>query len=113
MGSSGKNVNVIPDVDKQKHKISGAHAQNRRILHSHKVKSGRYLCVLGKYVTINMVTSLSSRALMVRFGFIRITRLEILECITKTWKPLIDYVPRVTMLVNSWVVFHFLFEDSL
>ena len=78
-----------------------------------KVKQGINIYVLVKDITNNMVTSFSTKDLLGHFDFIKMTRLDILDWISMKSQPLIIYVLRVTMLVNGWVVFHFLSQVSL
>lgn len=46
------------------------------------------------------------------FKGIKLSRAKILDWITRVWKPLIHHVSRVIMLVNGWIYFHFLSEES-
>ena len=48
-------------------------------LNFERVKKGRSLCVMGRYVTCDMVEALSERDLVGRFEYIKLSREEILS----------------------------------
>jgi len=77
-------------------------------LKGEKVKKGRTLCVMGKDVIIDMVLSLSKNSLVGKFEFIKLSRMEFMDWVSKKWKPIIKSMPRVLVLTNSWICFQFL-----
>jgi len=77
-------------------------------LKGEKVKKGRTLCVMGKDVIIDMVLSLSKNSLVGKFEFIKLSRMEFMDWVSKKWKPIIKSMPRVLVLTNSWIYFQFL-----
>ena len=60
-----------------------------------------------------MVQALTSRAFLGRMEYVKLSKVNIIEWITKTWKLIINYVPRVITLVNGWFYFHFLSKERL
>ena len=83
-----------------------------RKLKFERVKKGKPLCVLGRDVTMDMVSVLSQRDLVGKFEFIKLNRNEILDWIQCKWKPFISNIPRVVMLVNGWIVFQFPMKED-
>jgi len=77
-------------------------------LKGEKVKKGRTLCVMGKDVITDMVLSLSKNSLVGKFEFIKLSRMEFMDWVSKKWKPIIKSMPRVLVLTNSWIYFQFL-----
>ena len=59
-----------------------------------------------------MVSKLTSNALVGKFEFIKITRLEFLDWVRLKWNPLIKTVPRDLMIMNDWICFHFLLAED-
>ena len=98
----------------QSQKLLGSHAckQKPNHLHFETVNYGRSLCVLGKDMTCTMVEALSERALVGRFEYIKLTRVDILPWIRSKWKSFLTNIPRVMTLINGWVVFHFLLVED-
>ena len=70
------------------------------------------VCLLGKGVTVNMVMALSQRDLVSKFENNKLSRLEILSWVREKWKPLIKNISRVLLLVNGWIIFQFLYENT-
>ena len=61
---------------------------------------------------MDMVESLSMRALVGNFEYIKISLSTILAWIREVWKPLIHYVSRVILLDNGWIIFQFLYQED-
>ena len=64
-------------------------------------------------MTIDMVNYLTQRALIEKFEYIKLSRLNILSSVHNKWKPYIENIPRVLTLVNGWEVFQFLSEIDI
>ena len=63
---------------------------------------GKGLCVLGKYITLAMVHSISANTLVGKLEFVKLSRLELLDWVREKWKPLIKTILRVLMLMKGW-----------
>ena len=83
-----------------------------RKLKFERVKRGKSLCVLGRDVTMDMLSVLSQRNLVGKFDFIKLNRNTILDRIQCKWKSFISNIHRVLMLVNGWIVFQFMTEED-
>ena len=59
---------------------------------------------------MDRVSSLCSHALIGHLEYARMTKLAWVEWATTNWKPLIDYVPTISLLSRGWIVFVFLEE---
>ena len=55
---------------------------------------------------------LSQRDLIGKFEYINMSRGDILSWVWRKWKPFIENMPKVFMLVNGWVFFQFLLEED-
>jgi hypothetical protein len=80
---------------------------------SWKVREPKSSCVLGKDIAMDRVTSLSEKALVGKFYYTRMTKVQLSDWILGFWKPLLGYSPRFSLLSNHWMVFHFLSEGDL
>ena len=69
------------------------------------------LCILGKDITLDMVQCLTSMVLLGMFEYISLYRSDIFYWITWEWKPLMNNIPRVIMLINGWLYLHFLSKE--
>ena len=67
---------------------------------------------LGHDVFMDRVESLCSRALIGRLEYISLSKDGWVEWETLHWKPIIHYVPSITLLANNWLVFVFLKESD-
>lgn len=67
--------------------------------------------MVGRDVQLGWVLSLSARALVGKVCYSEINRTKIRAWVVEYWKPLLTYCPKVHILVNKWVVFHFLNDD--
>ena len=52
-----------------------------------------------------------SRALIGRLEYASLDKKQWVEWATERWKPLLNYVPTISLLVRGWIVFVFL-EDG-
>ena len=75
-----------------------------------KAQEGRFRFVLGHDIYMDRVSSLCTRALIGRLEYARMNKLEWIEWATANWKPLIDYVPTISLFSKGWIVFVFLEE---
>ena len=82
----------------------------KRNLKCIKAQEGRYRYVLGHDIYMDRVTSLCSRALVEHLEYDRMNKSAWVEWDTANWKPLIDYVPTISLLSRGWIVFVFLEE---
>ena len=64
--------------------------------------------VLGHDVFMDKVETLCSRALIGRLEYYSMSREGWVEWATSHWKPLIHYVPTISLLANRWLVFVFI-----
>ena len=81
-------------------------------LHFEEIKKRRSLYVLGRDVTYNMVENPAKRALVGRFEFLRLPQGNTLSWIRVKLEPFLSNMPWVMVLVNGWVVFHFLYIED-
>jgi hypothetical protein len=57
--------------------------------------------------------SLSEKALIGKFFYVRLNKSQVEDWVLRHWKPLVGYCPRFNILSNHWLVFHFLAEEDL
>jgi hypothetical protein len=62
---------------------------------------------------MDRVTSLAEKALVGKFFYSRLTKVQLSDWILGFWKPLLGYSPRFCLLSNHWIIFHFLSEEDL
>ena len=53
-------------------------------------------------MTLAMVHSISTNALVGKLEFVKLSRLELLDWVREKWKPLIKTILRVLMLMKGW-----------
>ena len=66
--------------------------------------------VLGHDVFFNKVETLWRRALIGRLEYLSMSKEEWVQWETTHWKPIIHYVPSISLLGNNWLVFVFIEE---
>ena len=65
---------------------------------------------MGHDVYMDKVETLCRRALIERREYYSLSKEEWVEWATIHWKPIIHYVPTVSLLANNWLVFVFIEE---
>ena len=88
-------------------------SQRKRKSKALKVRQSCPSFILGKDVVLDRMISFSSKALVGKFFYFKMSKSRLSVWITKEWKPISGYCPRFSLLSNFWIVFHFLFEDDL
>jgi hypothetical protein len=78
-----------------------------------KVREGKPSCVLTHDIAMDRVIGLSEKALVGKFYYSRMNKIQLSEWILRFWKPLLGYYPRFSLLSNHWLVFHFLSKCDL
>ena len=76
-----------------------------------KAQEARYRYVLGHDVFMDRVTSLCSRALVGRLEYCKMNKASWVSWASENWKPLLTYLPTISLLSNGWIVFVFLEAD--
>jgi hypothetical protein len=71
------------------------------------------VCTLGKDIAMDRVASLSKRALVEKFYYMKMHKARLTSWLQDFWKPILGYCPRVSLLSNHWYIFHFLSEADL
>ena len=64
----------------------------------------------GKDVQIGRVMSLS-KSVVGKVCYSNLSRTTLLVWVNLHWKPLLDYFPRVHLLVDNWICFHSVSEE--
>ena len=82
----------------------------KRNLKCIEAQDGHFRYVLGHNIYMERVTSLCSRALVGRLEYAWMNKSAWVEWAIANWKPLIDYVPTISLLSRGWIVFVFLKE---
>ena len=85
--------------------------RRRRRAKSYKAREGKLQFVVGRDIYFNRVEALSSRALIGRLEYASLDKKQWFEWASEKWKPLLTYVPAISLLVRGWIVFVFL-EDG-
>ena len=67
--------------------------------------------VLGRDIYLNRVGALCSRALVGRLEYFHMGKKDWIDWATQHWKPILTYVPTISLLAKGWLVFVFL-EDE-
>ena len=67
--------------------------------------------MVGHDIYLDRVTSLCSRALVGRLEYARMNKTDWVEWANTFWKPLINYIPTISLLSRGWIVFVFLEEN--
>ena len=67
---------------------------------------------LGIDIFMDRVESLCQRALIGRLEYTTLTKDGWVDWATHHWKPIIHYVPSISLLANNWLVFVFLEESD-
>ena len=68
--------------------------------------------VLGHDVYMEKVETLCRRTLIRRQEYCSLTKEEWVKWATIDWKPIIQYVPTVSILANKWLIFVFIEETD-
>ena len=89
-----------------------AHYKHRRKRSTKNIKAleGRFRYVVGHDIYLDRVTSLCSRALVGRLEYARMNKADWVDWANTFWKPLINYIPTISLLSRGWIVFVFLEE---
>ena len=85
--------------------------RHKRQLKNLKAREGRLNYVVGRDVYIDRVGELCSRALVGRLEYATLDKKQWFDWALEQWKPLIHYVPVISLLVKGWIVFVFLNEE--
>ena len=75
-----------------------------------KAQEGHYRFVLGHDIYMDRVSTVCTCALIGSLEYARMNRSEWIEWENLNWKPLINYVPTISLLSRGWIVFVFLEE---
>lgn len=73
-----------------------------------KAKTAKLVLAVGSGVNSDKVQCLVDCALIGRMEHVKVTAVTLKAWLHKTWKPLLGYTPRFSMLVNGWTIFHLL-----
>jgi len=87
--------------------------QSKRRNKTLNARQSRPSYILGKDVALNRMLSLSTKALVGIFFYVKMSKDRLKAWISKEWKQFLGYCPRFCMLSNFWIVFHFLSEEDL
>ena len=90
--------------------FSRAHV--KRHSKSIKAQEVRFHYIFGRDIYMNRVGALCSRALIGRLEYCTMSNEGWVEWETLHWKPLIHYVPSISLLANRWLVFVFMEESN-
>ena len=73
-----------------------------------KALDAKHNYVLGRDVMMDRVYELYRRALIGRLEYCTMTEDEWIDWATINWKPLINYIPIISLLANKWIFFVFI-----
>ena len=75
-----------------------------------KSQEGPFCFVLGHDIFMDRVSLLCSGALIEKLEYCTMGKKDWVDWAIEHWKPLIDYIPTISLLSNCWIVFVFLEE---
>ena len=84
--------------------------RRRRNSKALKALEGKLNFVVGRDIYFDRIEALCSRALIGRLEYASLDKKQWFEWATAQWKPLLTYVPAISLLVRGWIVFVFLEE---
>ena len=76
-----------------------------------RAQEGRLHYVLERDIFMDHVSSLCAHALVGRLEYCRLDKAAWVDWASKHWKPLIDYLPTISLLANGWILFVFLEKE--
>ena len=82
-----------------------SHHRRRRKVKGIKALAGKFHYVLGHDIFMDRVEYLCTRALVGGLEYCHMGNKEWVEWATEHWKPLLTYIPTISMLSNGWIVF--------
>ena len=89
-----------------------SHYSSRRKAKALKASEHKPHFVLGHNVYLDKVETLCRRALIGRLEYCTMSKEGWVDWATLHWKPLIHYVPSISLLANKWLVFVFIEESD-
>ena len=98
---------VLPMEDKK----DSAHHRRKQNAKNIKTLEGKFCYVLSHDVYMERVTSMCSKALVGRVEYFRMSKKAWVNCAQEHWKPLLTYIPTISLLANGWIVSVFLEVD--
>ena len=105
--TSSEEADVSPEVH-FKDPYSSFYLGNRRKKKVYKAYDKRFSLVVGKDIHMDRVQHLTECAMLGHLENVKVTFEAMREWLVKHWKPILEYTPLFSTLVNGWYIFHFL-----
>jgi len=86
----------------------GARSGSSQRYKAYKASKKLYTLVVGKDIQLDRVQHLTECAMVGRLENVKVTFETLREWLKVHWKPLLDYTPLFSTLINGWYIFHFL-----